>query len=188
LIYTNAIPPTPQPEHIVVFKAHFSESATDADLQHACNRKQLIKSNLVEIGSLISPATQKRIALAVKNVEEFILRFVQTFISKFGLISWCPDFNQSPYSLYNSACHLIALNTFNQAIISQAYDFFHPNTKYLTNMDLLIKLYDHFVHYRMYEVFKRELHIPGSMQALSSTNPQYQSKLQVSYCYSYFLI
>jgi len=70
-----------------------------------------------------------------------------------------------------STCYLIALNTFNQAIISHAYDSFRPNTKYLTNMDLLIKLYDHFVHYRMYEVFKQELHIPGSTQALSSTNP-----------------
>jgi len=86
LIDTNTIPPTPQPEHIVVFKAYFSESATDADLQHTCNGKQLIESNLVEIGSLISLATQKRIASAVKNVEEFILQFVQTFISKFGLI------------------------------------------------------------------------------------------------------
>ena len=70
MIDTNAIPPTPQPEHIVVFKAHFSESATDADLQHVCNGKQLIKSNLVEIGSLISPATQKRITSAVMTLSD----------------------------------------------------------------------------------------------------------------------
>jgi len=72
-----------------------------------------IESDLVEIDSLISSATQKQIALAVKNVEEFILCFVQTFILRFRLIHWCPDFNQSPYSLYNSICCLIALNTFN---------------------------------------------------------------------------
>jgi len=34
------------------------------------NRKQLIELNLVEIGSLISPATQKQIVSAVKNVKE----------------------------------------------------------------------------------------------------------------------
>ena len=107
----NTIPPTSQPEHVAAFKAHFSKSTTDADLQHTCTGKQLIESDLVEIDSLISPVTQKQIALAVKNVEEFILYFVQTFISRFGLIRWCPDFNQSPYSLHNSACHLIALNT-----------------------------------------------------------------------------
>ena len=29
-----------------MIKAYFSESATDADLEHACNEKQLIESNL----------------------------------------------------------------------------------------------------------------------------------------------
>ncbi|KAJ3569004.1 hypothetical protein NP233_g5339 [Leucocoprinus birnbaumii] len=180
MIDANAVPPTPQPSHVAAFKAHFSESATDTDLQRACNGEQLIESNLVEIGSLISPATQKQIASAVKNVEEFILRFVQTFISRFGLIRWCPDFDQSPYSLYNSACRLIALNTFNQAVVSHAYDSLRPNTKYLTNTDMLIKLYDHFVHHRMYEVFKRELRVPGSAQALSDANPQHQSRLRLA--------
>jgi len=56
------------------------------------------------------------------------------------------------------------------------------------NIDLLIKLYDHFVHYHMYKVFKQELCIPRSMQVLSSTNPQYQSRLWVYYYYLYFLI
>jgi len=57
LIDANTILPTPQLEHVAAFKTHFSESTTDADLQHACTGKQLIESDLVEIGSLISPAT-----------------------------------------------------------------------------------------------------------------------------------
>jgi len=76
LINANTIPSTPQPEHITAFKAYFSESTTNVDLQCTCTGKQLIETDLIEIGFLISPVTQKQNALAVKNIEEFILCFV----------------------------------------------------------------------------------------------------------------
>jgi len=47
-------------------------------------------------------------------------------------------------------------------------------------MIFMTKLYDHFVHHRMYKVFKMECHCPGSVQEMSETNPQYQNRKQVS--------
>lgn len=118
-------------------------------------------------------------------VEDSILKFVQVLMSNFGITRWCPDFDQTPYSMYNSACRIIALQTFTQAVIGRGYDFIIFNKKYLDDQALLMRLYNHFVHYRMYDAFKKELRNPGSIQAISESNPQYQSRSRVhtSICY-----
>jgi len=73
---------------------------------------ELINSSLVCIGTSISLATRKKITNDIKLVEKFVLEYIHSCIAKFGLVCWCPNFNQTAYSVYNSACCLIALNTF----------------------------------------------------------------------------
>jgi len=140
----------------------------------------LVDMHKVRIGSNISPATRKRIASNVKRIEDFILNYVQTYIAEFGLICWCPDLSQTPYSVYNSACRIIALDTFVQAMISHAYDHLQPTRRYMEDMDLLTKLYNHFVHYTVYETYKKELRSPGAVEAIAKQNPIYQARIRVS--------
>jgi hypothetical protein len=176
LIEANTVPPTPQVDQIAVFNAHFSNTATEEDLRQASDGDtSLIAPSLIQIGFAISPVTHKRIAWNIKNVEESILHITQHFISKFSLAHWCPDLNQSPYSIYNNACCLIALETFKQAMIAHAYDHLQLSQKFIKDTTLTIKLYDHFVHHHMYEIFKKEICNPGSVKATSEANPQYQA-------------
>lgn len=146
-----------------------------------CGSTQIpIDLSLVCIGISISLATRKKIANNIKLVEEFVLEYIHLCIAKFGLLCWCPDFNQTAYSVYNSACCLITLNIFKQVLIYYAYDYFNSVTYYVQDITFMTKLYDHFVHYYMYEVFKMEYHCSGSVQEISEANPQYQNHKQVS--------
>jgi len=45
----------------------------------------------------------------------------------------------------------------------------------------LICLYDHFVHHRMFKLLKKETRNPGSVQATSKINSQYQNRRRVSF-------
>ena len=52
-------------------------------------------------------------------------------------------------------------------------------------MIFMTKLYDHFVHYCMYQIFKMECYYLGSVQEMSETNPQYQN---YEWVYFYILV
>jgi len=101
------------------FYSQFSDSATQADLEAAISSPQCIDISLVQIGFSISLTTSKQLLAKIKMIKEFILEYVQTFLAKFGLVRFCLDYNQSAYSTYNSAYHLIALETFKQALLGQ---------------------------------------------------------------------
>src|SRR6266545_7199970 len=104
---------------------------------------------------------------------------MQSRLATFGLTSWCPDLRQTPYSLYNSACHIIALDTFKQALVSHTYATLQPNLIYATDMNLLIKLYDHFVHYYMFTRLK--------LRAADKATPHYRNRAWVSLFPLYFV-
>ena len=55
---------------------------------------ELINSSLVCIGTSVSLATRKKIANNIKLVEKFVFEYIHSCIAKFGLVCWCPDFNQ----------------------------------------------------------------------------------------------
>src|SRR6266540_1348428 len=112
---------------------------------------------------------------------------MQSRLATFGLTSWCPDLRQTPYSLYNSACCIIALDTFKQALVSHTYASLQPNLIYATDMNLLIKLYDHFVHYYMFTRFKREGKMAGSVRAADEATPHYRNRARVSLFPLYFV-
>lgn len=125
-----------------------------------------------------------QVASQLRGIEEHILEYIQACLAKFGLVVWCPDLNQTPYALYNSACRIIALDTFRQALVSHAYAHLAPNLKYAKDMILLVKLYDHFVHHYLYSRYKKESRIPGSVLAADTASPQYRRRKRV--CIHYF--
>ena len=108
-----------------------------------------------------------------------MLIFIQTYLSRSGLNCWCPDLRQSAYSLYNSACRIIAIDTFKQALVSHTYLALAPNTSYASNMDVLVKLYDHFVFHYMRLRYRRDGRTPGSVTLQLQASPQYQGRIRV---------
>ncbi len=126
-------------------------------------------------------AAKGRIAGQARLIEEHRLGYIQACLSRFGMQRWCPDLCQSAYSLYNSACRIIAIDTFKQALISHTYIHISLNTIYTSNMDILIKLYDHFVFHYLLVRYRREARQPGSVQKELQSNPMYQGRIRVGF-------
>ena len=139
------IPGNPPAELLAMFASHFS---TEQEVLDARNGNALVRPSLIQVRTSIPLGDKSWSAKQIRQVEEHILEYLQGCIAKFGLVRWAPDLRQSAYSLYNSACRIIALDTFKQAIVSHAYDFLCPNPVYLWDMDLLMKVYDH-IHQRV---------------------------------------
>lgn len=100
LIDAKQVPGDPPVEILNVFRKRFS---TEKQLYEAQDGAVLIPPSLVKIGS----ATMKSrgmIPRQILMVEEHIPKYIQACLAKFGLICWCPDLQQSAYSLYNCAC------------------------------------------------------------------------------------
>jgi len=72
----------------------------------------------------------------------------------------------------NATCHIIALNTFKQALISHAHMHLAPKLLYTKDMVLLVKLYDHFVHHYLQQHYQKECWTPGSVKAADEASPQ----------------
>lgn len=175
------MPSDPPVKLLSTFDTRFSAS-TENDLYHQiANGQSLMLPSLVQIAVGISPNNRSKLAASTKRMEEHILEYIQTCLSKFGLWCWCPDLRQSPYSLYNAACRLVALDTFKQALISHSYAHFNPKLSYAKNLTFLVQLYDHIVHHYIYSRYMRDKKNPGIVQAADNASPQYHNRSRVSF-------
>jgi hypothetical protein len=178
LLNAKAVPQDPSAELLRLFSARFSN---EADLFSTRDSgPELIPRHLILVGTAMS-AAKGRIAGQARLVEEHMLGYIQACLSRFGMQCWCPDLCQSAYSLYNSACHIITIDTFKQALISHAYIHIGPNTIYASNMDILIKLYDHFIFHYLLVRYRREARQPGAVQKEFQSNPMYQGRIRVGF-------
>ncbi len=150
--------------------------STESDLYQQFNNGP----SLVQITFSIPSNSRSKLAASIKRMEEHILEYMQTCLSKFGLWCWCPDLRQSPYSLYNAACWIFALDTFKQALVSHSYAHFNPNISYTKNLSFLVRLYDHIVHHYIYSRYKQDIKKPGSVRIADSASPQYHNRTRVS--------
>ncbi|KAF7779052.1 hypothetical protein Agabi119p4_3402 [Agaricus bisporus var. burnettii] len=175
-------PPEVNRSQLAEFNARFAENLNDSELAQICKDSQpLISPSLVQVQASIPltvATSQSRILSGARRLEEFLLEYIQATTSKFGLTQWCPDLSQSAGSVYNSACRIIALETFRQAVSGQQYRLGSAE-KFLKNMPLLIGIYNGFVHYRMRKIFDREMLYPGRTKQLAANNPAYQNRYRL---------
>jgi hypothetical protein len=124
----------------------------------ACDGRSLVAPSMVQVHTSLSITDCGQVAAQFRGIEDHIIEYIQACISKFGLLVWCPDLRQTPYALYNAACRIIALD----------------------DMVLLVKLYDHFVHYYQQSHYKKECWMPGSIRAADEASSQYKGRARVS--------
>lgn len=166
-----------------LFAARFS---SEAALYSCQDGPPLVPLTLIQIGLSISITKTGRIANSVRMVEEHILEYMQAYLAWFGLTHWAPDFRQTPYSLYNSACRIVALDTFKQAIVSGAYNYLNPKKSYIKDAELLIKLFDNFVFFYLYSRYRKEIRNTGCVKAGDEANPAYRGRSRVCYYWVLF--
>lgn len=171
-------PPTPDARTLQVFANRFSD---ESSLLDARSGGSLITPDCVRVG--VSITARGKIASQLRGIEEHIIEHTQACLSRFGLISWAPDLRLTPSALYNSACRIIALDTFKQALVSHAYAHCSPNFSYVNNMVVLIKIYDHIIHHYFQKRYQKECRAPGSVRASDEANPLYRNRQQVGHCF-----
>jgi|SRR6266545_626187 len=176
IIDSKQVPSDPPRSLLTSFNARVS---TQQQLYDCENGPCLLPLNLINVGSSAPITSSARLATQVRRVKEHVLEYTQACLLKFGLTRWCPDLHQTPYFLFNSACQIIAIDTFKQALISHAYTFLAPNTTYAQDMLLLVKIYDHFVHFYQHSRYKRDAKVAGSVKVAEEANPQYHARSRV---------
>ena len=185
LLDPRDVPSNPLDKELRIFDARFSVHKNLYDIPTG---PPLVPLSLVKVGLSVSLASG-RIAAQAQMIEEHILEYMQACIARFGLTRWAPDLRQTPYSLYNAACRIIALDTFKQAVVAHTYDHIGPNVAYVKDVPLLIKLYDHFVHYYLFNRYKKDSCNAGSVRVADEANPIYKNRARVrDICCAFFLI
>ena len=133
------IPKLPKEEMLTKFKKC---SFTKESLKDFQSWEPLVAISLVKVTS----AKLGKIGSQLALIKKHIISYIQGCLAQFGMTSWGPDLHKTAYSLYNSACQIIALDTFKPALISHAYVRTWPKLKYAKDTALLIKINDHIVH------------------------------------------
>ncbi|KAJ6524023.1 hypothetical protein B0H19DRAFT_1276713 [Mycena capillaripes] len=127
---------------------------------------------LGQIGQLVIKPSEVKLGVSVEDFTRTKNRIVWS--SQITV-----DLTQSPYSMYNSAMRLFAIDTFRFLIAGTYYDFLHLDTRYVKDSALLLHLYDHFVHRYMFDKWKMELRTPGGNKINAEQNKRSQAHLRL---------
>lgn len=179
LLDSTSIPFDPHPEVLASFSKRFS---TETQLQALIvnQARPLINTNHILLPGAAILKKGSRIITNYGKIDENVLEYIKGCIARFGLSSWCPDLRQNPKSLYNSACRIIAIDTFQQALVAGAYSrAFTINTRYATNTEILIKTYDHCVFYFFAGRYRRDVRNPGSVVRADEKGTIYKNRQRV---------
>jgi len=125
--------------------------------------------------------SKNRIVRAFFQLEESAILHVKAYLSKLGITVWAVDFRQSPWSMYNTAMRMCAIDTFRYLLTGTYYDFLHPDTRYIKDSGLMVRLYDHFVHRYLYDKWKLEIQAEGSNRLNAERNKASQARSRVSF-------
>ncbi|PPR06459.1 hypothetical protein CVT24_002620 [Panaeolus cyanescens] len=176
-----SVPPDPSQETLIAFYRHFGNKSESDLAQHLRSGPTLIPEELVQIKSHSSYTGREKIRSALGRIEEHVIEYTRARLARFGFTKWTPNYNESPYALYNSAARMAALDTLKQALVAHAYAFTGVDALRLAkDMELLIKIYDHVVHYYFHDMYKKEKQDPGRVAEMVGQSPVYTSRNRLS--------
>ncbi|KAJ7833383.1 hypothetical protein B0H13DRAFT_2370469 [Mycena leptocephala] len=178
---STTAPPTASEEAVKHFELRF-EGLTVADLKRQGRVGQLfIQPSQVKFGLSVPDAVKSnsKILRGFCQVEESAILHVKTYFAKLRLATWAIDYTQTPYSMYNQAMRMAAIDTFRFLMGVSAYDFLRPDTSYVKDTTLLVRIYDHFIHHYMFEKWKVEVRMPGGNQLTAQRNKYSQARTRL---------
>ncbi|KAJ6471680.1 hypothetical protein DFH09DRAFT_1344127 [Mycena vulgaris] len=145
-------PKSATPDVVTEFQHRF-HGLTVMDLKRTGQiGNDIIDPDSVQVGLNIEQVirSKNKIIAAFFKLEESALIHVRTYLAKLGIYAWAPDYSQTPYSMYNMAMRMCAIDTFRYLVTGTYYDFLRPNTSFLKDATLLTRMYDHFIHHYMW--------------------------------------
>ncbi|KZV87743.1 hypothetical protein EXIGLDRAFT_620282, partial [Exidia glandulosa HHB12029] len=181
LLDVAAVPKMPSPDVTSWFNTTFS---TMDDLHAARQGSARVSTSMITTAAVGRDVRVKTGTHAqhAGRVEKPALSWMIAFLARFGFTSWAPDFTSTPYSLYNSACRIIAIFSFQQALLAQAYVHFGPVMSHANDFDFLIKLFDWYVWDCWFHRWDAERRRPGWRMRLHQQKLGYQWRSRVRAC------
>ncbi|MBW0510554.1 hypothetical protein O181_050269 [Austropuccinia psidii MF-1] len=120
-----------------------------------------------------------KLARGLQKLSQTYIDYNQGVLGRLGFSRWAPNLAQNHDDLYNVACRIAAISTFQQLAAGGAYNNYNMNFSFITRTGLLQKAYDHYVHYRMKEVWEKEMRNPGHYQAQASKDSSNKNRARL---------
>jgi hypothetical protein len=178
LLSKDSIPPLPSPATLAAFHSRF---ATQEDILECRDSQNLLVDErtviFVRTSSLLKPV---KYAADAARLEEFWYAYFATYCARFGVTLWRPDLRDTPYSMYNAILRIIVIDTFRQAVLAGAYRYKGADPDLMSNMLMLFRMYDNFVHHRQRNRFLIEMKNPGALLAQEAKGAAYAGRDRVS--------
>ena len=149
----------------------------------------ILKNNSTAIDAVLAKVTEFRnnlpdetsstISGNIRRIPEDHLLFMHCAVATLGLPRWNPDvLSTDPNSMYNILHEQLALQTFQNVVISHGYAHFGINHGKM-KLSLLKQFYRSFVYGRMRDLVKRELKSPGSVERDTVATNMYKRRSDV---------
>ena len=165
----NQLPPKLDGNTISIYPQRFSNAGAIVN-----SVRGILKNNSTAIDAVLAKVTEFRnnlpdetsstISGNIRRIPEDHLLFMHCAVATLGLPRWNPDvLSTDPNSMYNILHKQLALQTFQNVVISHGYAHFGINHGKM-KLSLLKQFYRSFVYGRMRDLVKRELKSPGSVE------------------------
>ena len=85
----------PSDDVLLLFGSWFQD---ETSLMEARGGNPFIPPSLVCVRTLISITDHGHIASQLQKIEEHMISYIQSSLSRFGFVAWCPNLHQTPYA------------------------------------------------------------------------------------------
>jgi hypothetical protein len=161
---SDSVPEAPDLRDLQEFYDNFSrEDHVNQAASFGSSGRELIDINQVQILK-DARAGRIRIGNSYLNVGDNFIRYAKGLMARLGFRKWRPNLEEDCDSLYNAACRIAAVTTFQELAGAKAYTYLNINREAVQNMGFLIQCYNHFVHFLMLEKYKKENKEKGKLQ------------------------
>jgi len=154
---------------ISIYQQCFSNAGAIVSSVHS-----ILKNNSTAINAILAKVTEFRnnlpdemsstISENIRRIPEDHLPFMHCAVATLGLLRWNPNVLSTELnSMYNILHEQLALQTFQNVVISHGYAHFGINHGKI-KLSLLKQFYRSFVYGQMRDLVKRELKSPGSIE------------------------
>ena len=164
----NQLPPKLDENTILFYQQRFSNagaivSSMRGILKNNAPAIDAVLANVTEFCNSLPDEMSSTISGNIWRIPEDHLLFMHCTVATLGLLRWNPDIlSTNPNSMYNILHEQLALQTFQNVVISHGYAHFGINHRKMKLL-LLKQFYRSFVYGRMRDLAKRKLKVPGSV-------------------------
>ncbi|KZV94513.1 hypothetical protein EXIGLDRAFT_767044 [Exidia glandulosa HHB12029] len=183
-----SIPPRPSAEILARFEKRFKSN--DQVYAVLSGTPRIEKTAMARVRRLREQAATSH-SLITKNIariEDHPLEMAFSACARYDLEEFNPDLFQTAYSIYNTAHRNIAVYTFKQALITQAYKFLGADKKYAYDTAALVDVFDNLVFKHVKGLADKDTRVPGSVVQGQTMDSVYKRRSETAEARAEWLI